>query len=160
MDVKLRHAALTMMLLASGAIHAQTSVADIDQIQADTLRLRAEASQARAAKDLAELRGDALSNGTADSGLPVARGVFGGNGRRYVSFLYPTGGTAEAEAGGTIPGNYVVRSFDTAGVVLTKRGRVYRIPFSMRAPTPAADVPVAPGMGQTFAPPVSVPPMR
>ncbi|PSD28863.1 type IV pilus biogenesis protein PilP [Stenotrophomonas maltophilia] len=95
-------------------------------------------------------------------GLPVVRGIFGANGKRYVSFLYPTGGVAEAQAGGTIPGDYTVRSFDATGVVLSKGKRTYRIPFSMQAPT----VPPSQPMGATPYSPISggpittVPPMR
>lgn len=162
-----RYGALLLMLLISGAVSAQATVADIDKIQSDTLKLRAQAIQAKAQKDLTDIRnagvGPALQD--ASTGLPVARGVFGGNGSRYVSFLYANGGTAEAPAGGKIPGDYIVRSFDETGVVLTKAGRTHRIPFSMQAPTPAAVAPTLPAGGMPFGAPSNgpvapIPPMR
>jgi len=165
MDVDaLRHGALIMLLLASGGSFAQTAtIADLDRIQADTLKLKAEAYRAKAAAELASYRSADLATADNSGGLPVAKGVFGGNGKRYVAFVYPNGGTAEAAAGGSIPGGYIVKSFDTAGVVLTKGGRVQRIPFSMHAPTPA--LPAATQGAQAFGVPTTgpvtpVPPLR
>ncbi|MCD0253114.1 type IV pilus biogenesis protein PilP [Xanthomonas campestris pv. campestris] len=155
-----------MMLLQSGVTLAQSSVADIDKIQAETLRLRAQASQAKAAKELADIRGETLSTASMDAGggLPVASGVFGANGKRYVEFIYPTGATAEAAEGGKIPGDYQVKSFDSSGVVLVKGKRTYRVPFAAQAPTPPP-VAATPAAGQPFGPPAfgpvsPVPPIR
>lgn len=156
----IRAALLAASLIASTSALAQTSVADIDRIQSDALRIKAETERAKAQKELAELQG--ISPADAGGGLPVVRGIFGANGKRYVSFLYPTGGVAEAQAGGTIPGDYTVRSFDATGVVLSKGKRTYRIPFSMQAPTvppsqPMGGIPYSPISG---GPITTVPPMR
>lgn len=167
MDVNvLRPGALLFLLLASGVGHAQTTtVGDLDRIQSETLKLKAEAVREKARAEIAELRNAGHSQAPTDNsgGLPVAKGVFGANGSRYVAFVYPNGGSAEAAAGGSIPGGYVVRSFDTAGVVLVKGGRVTRIPFSMHAPTPPpAPAAVQPqAFGVPMSGPVnSVPPLR
>lgn len=164
-----RYAALVMLAMASVPGFAQSAtVADLDKIQSGTLMLRAQAAQAQASAELAALRNDGANAGTnltaEGGGLPVARGVFGANGKRYVSFLYSTGGTADAGEGQQIPGGYIVRSFDSNGVVLAKSGKTHRIPFSLQAPTVAESAPVMPTSARTFAPatgPVSpVPPMR
>jgi hypothetical protein len=166
MDVNpLRAALLTALLLTSTTALAQATVADIDRVQADTLLARAKASLAKAQKDLAESQGNGPgATSFAAPGLPVARGIFGANGKRYVTFVYPGGGTAEASAGGRIPGDYTVRSFDATGVVLTKAGATHRIPFSMQAATPPSPT-VPSGISQGFGAPMTgpvtpIPPLR
>lgn len=158
----IRAALLAASLIASMTVsaQAQTSVADIDRIQSDALLIKAQTERAKAQKELAELQG--ISPADAGGGLPVVRGIFGANGKRYVSFLYPTGGVAEAQAGGTIPGDYTVRSFDATGVVLSKGKRTYRIPFSMQAPTlpPSQPMGANPYSPISGGPITTVPPMR
>lgn len=143
MDVKGRHAALFLMLLASVPLAVQAqSVGDLANVQAETLLIKAKAARAEALGKLADANkqssGEAAADTATDS-LPVVRGVYGTAGKLYATFLYANGSTVDAGKGDTIPGGYVVRSLSATRVELGRRGRSFTVGFSdVRPLTPTA----------------------
>lgn len=70
-----------------------------------------------------------------DDTLPVVRGIIGANGRLVATLLYADGSSFEVRSPGQdVPGGYRVAQFDATHVALTRRGHVYQLAFSSRAP--------------------------
>ncbi|HBP0221218.1 TPA: type IV pilus biogenesis protein PilP [Pseudomonas aeruginosa] len=151
-------AALVVALLAasSGAIADDATVGDLTQLQGQVLLRKAQVDLAKQEDELRKLNGSAAggvpmglsSNGSVDAGTPSVRSVAGVNGKLYATFVYPSGITADAAAGETIPGGFKVVHVSVDKVGLQKGGRRFQVGFASHAPSTGVAPGMSPGMGQ------------
>lgn len=127
--------------------YAQTArtptLGDLERIQAQTIILKAEASQAAAAAALAAKGGESDLGGVP----PVVSDVYGGRGGLFAHFLYANGASVVARAGDHIPGGYRVLSIALNHVRIEHAGKVLDVGFSGATPTPVTPA-ASPGAPQ------------
>ncbi|MEJ7745700.1 MAG: type IV pilus biogenesis protein PilP [Luteimonas sp.] len=164
MDIKGRHTALILVLLASAPLVVQAqSVGDLANVQAETLFIKAKAARAEALSKLAEasLQGSTASSQetASNDSLPVVRGVYGSAEKLYATFLYANGSTVDAGKGDVIPGGYNVRSLSATRVELGRRGRSFTVGFSdVPPPMPtASNASTGPSAPPQYLPPPMLP---
>ena len=129
--------------------HPVATIGELSAIQSDTLLLKAKLDRATVqhALDAKKHLRAASSNHPAHvvSNMPVVTAVYGTDNRLYAAFLYPSGATAEARTGETIPGPFEVVSVSTDKVRLMQNKQTFQAPFSAIATKPAAEVAGLPG---------------
>lgn len=130
---------LAALFAASGFSQAEPAayptVGDLSRVQSETLMYEAKAKRADAfgrmtageIKAGLDMTSSTNQSPVTSSELPTIIGISGAAGRLFATFRYPSGNTATAKSGESIPGGFKVAEVSLDRVVITRGDR--RIPL-------------------------------